>query len=256
MEGLSQNELIGVVTLIRDKKEYQQTIFDCGLLNELHQIVHHEQSSKNKYHGIWSEELKNKIIHQIIYRIVPKEERESFTNDHPLLLKINELKEDCERSSKISTSFICNMQGFYKEIDQLKKHIELIETTEIHDFIEKIKNLEYTIRHYEECFIKPLLKLEWIHEHEIVPPALNKNLNFNKDKCDYYRENITITLGLEYDIPHKRGFQEMYDNYQKEFNMNEKYKQKISKLIKEIEGLKKENDNLRKDNLVKLKELF
>ena len=80
MEGLSQNELIGVVTLIRDKKEYQQTIFDCGLLNELHQIVHHEHMN---------EKYKQKISKLIKEIEGIKKENDNLRKDN--LVKLKEL---------------------------------------------------------------------------------------------------------------------------------------------------------------------
>ena len=256
MDLLSQNELIGVVALIRDKKEYQECIFEYNLLNELHMIVHHEQSSKNKYHGQWSDELKNKVIHQILYRIIPTRERDTFTKDHPLLLKINELTEDNERGSEISGYFIGTMQGWTGEIASLKEHIKKIETTEISDFIETIKEHECIIRHYNECFVKPLLKLGWIDESQIIPKGLIRHPDLPESYRIYLRDHITTSFNLDMDIPPVVYFRNLCADYRKEFLMNEKYKQKITGLMTEISSLKKENDNLRKENVTKLKALF
>tara|TARA_Y100000590_G_C15732229_1_gene1017418 strand:+ start:1119 stop:1901 length:783 start_codon:yes stop_codon:yes gene_type:complete len=258
MEQLSQNELIGLVTLIRDKKEYQESIIKYKLLNELHMIVHHEQTSKNKYHGTWSDELKNKVIHQILYRIIPKDERENFTKDHPLLSKINELIEDNKRGDEISFRFMSSMNGWCDEIRALKKHIKRIETTEINEYIEKIKNLEYTIRHYEENFIRPLIKLNWIDRNMIIYNGLIKkpDITGTGDRKTIHSRYMCNVGSLDMVLPHRLYFEKLCELYSNEYFMNGEYQEKISELKKEIKTLKQENENIRKDNVDKLKGLF
>ena len=257
MEQLSQNELIGLVTLIRDKKEYQQAI-DYKLLHELHMIVHHEQSSKNKYHGKWSDELKNKVIHQILYKIIPKDERESFTKDHPLLLKINKLIEDNKRGDEISFRFMSSVNGWCDEIRALKKHIELIETTEINEYIETIANYENTIRYYEENFISPLFKLNWIDGGMNIYNGLIKkpDISGNGDRKTIHSRYMCNVGSLDMVLPHRVYFEKLCEHYSNEYFMNGEYQEKVSELKEEIKTLKQENENIRKDNVEKLKGLF
>jgi hypothetical protein len=259
MDSLSQNELIGLVALIRDKEEYQQKIYDYNLLNELHMIVHHEQSSKNKYHGIWSDELKNKVIHQILYRIIPKDERENFTKDHPLLSKINELIEDNKRGDKNSFTFFRLLQQRFDEIRSLKKRIKIIETTEINDFIEKIADYENKLNYYEMYLITPLIKLDWIDENMNIYNDLIKkpDVSGTGDRKTIYSRNMcSVGGGLDMVLPHRLYFKELCDNYSNEYFMNEKYKEKVCELMKEINTLKQDNDKIRKDNYDKIKKLF
>ena len=259
MEQLSQNELIGLVTLIRDKKEYQQTICDCKLLNELHLIVHHEQSSNNKYNGLWNDELKNKVIHQILYRIIPKDERYSFTKDHPLLSKIAELTEDNKRGSDISFQFISQMNGWLGEIGKLEKHIKMIETTEIKEYIEKIEYLECIHQQNTIHILNPLIKLDWIDQNMNVYDGIIKrpDISGNGNRSDIYsRDTCFRRCGLDLIIPHRLYYNQLCDSYRNEYHMNEKYKEKIHKLMEEIKTLKQENDNMRKDDVEKIKELF
>lgn len=259
MEQLSQNELIGLVTLIRDKKEYQQTIFDCELLNELHMIVHHEQSSNNKYNGLWTNELKNKVIHQILFRIIPKDERDSFTKDHPLLLKIAELKEDNERGRDFSVQFILQMNGWCSENGRLKEHINMIETTEIKEYIDKIEYLEYIHQHNTINFINPLIKLGWIDKNMNVYDGTIKrpDISGTGNRSEIYSRDTNFRgFGLDVIIPHRLYFDHLCDNYRDEYYMNEKYFDKIHKLMKEINTLKQENEKLRKDDVEKIKKLF
>lgn len=266
MEQLSQNELIGLVTLIRDKKEYQETIIKYNLLHELHMIVHHEQSSKNKYNGKWSDELKNKVIHQILYGIIPKDERENYTKDHPLLLKINKLIlkinkliEDNKRGDEISFRFMSSVNGWCDEIRALKKRIELIETTEINEYIKKIENYENIIRYYEKNLIEPLFKLNWIDRDMKIYNGLIKKPDIfgTVDRKTIHSRNICIVGGsLDMVLPHRLYFEKLCEHYSNEYFMNGEYQEKVSELKKEIKTLKQENENIRKDNVEKLKGLF
>ena len=43
-------------------------------------------------------------------------------------------------------------------------------------------------------------------------------------------------------LPYRLYFKELCDNYSNEYFMNEKYKEKVSELIKEIKTLKQENE--------------
>tara|TARA_B110000285_G_C14999999_1_gene550931 strand:+ start:43 stop:828 length:786 start_codon:yes stop_codon:yes gene_type:complete len=257
MEQLSQNELIGLVTLIRDKKEYQQTIFNCKLLNELHQIVHHEQSSNNKYNGIWTDELKNAVIHQILFRIIPKDERDSFTKDHPLLSKIAELSEANERGSDISFQFISQMNEWCSEIRRLKKHIQMIETTEIKEYIELIQHLESIHQHNTLHILNPLIKLGWIDENMNVGGTSKRpDISGNGNRKTIYSRVTHFGGGLDMVLPHRLYFNQLCDNYTDEYYMNDKYVDKIHKLMKEINTLKQENTQIRKDDVEKIKVLF
>ena len=53
---------------------------------------------------------------------------------------------------------------------------------------------------------------------------------------------VVLVVVLDMVLPHRLYFKELCDNYSNEYFMNEKYKEKVSELIKEIKTLKQENE--------------
>jgi hypothetical protein len=247
MDKLSQNELIGLTTIIRDKKKYQSFIGEHNLFRELHQIIHHEQSKNNRYHGEWSEHIRNYVIHQILWRIIPKEERSQYTKDHPLLKKIKELEEENESGDKLYGQLFHQLFSLHQEIHDLKKRISTYESLEIKDYIQKINELEYTITHHKMNFINPLLQLEWINNQQTIPGGLDPNISEVSRQLMLTQGEILI-YDLEYRLPHRLGYTNLCNKCDEIYHLNEKYKEKVKEL-------QKENDNLRKDMIRLIKNL-
>jgi hypothetical protein len=261
MEELSQNELIGIVTLIRDKKEYQDIITKYGLINELHQIVHHSQSDKNKYHGKWSDETRSRVIHQVLNKIIEKEDREGLLNEHPLLLKISEMKRSLKETSNLNDKYALQSTGNERKIARLRKHIEniekieKIETKELQtltkrekdrvknekdyierekDYIEREKDYQCLITHYEQNFVIPLLQAGWIHQDDAVPITFNKSIPENIRK--QHRDNGLMEI-IQWTLPHISYFKNIEQTSIQRGGMNLKYIDKIKELKKEIDRL-------------------
>ena len=268
MDKLSQNELIGLVTSIRDKKKYQELITLYDLTDELHQIVHHSQSDKNKYHGNWSYETRNRVVHQVLNKIIKKEEREDILNNHPLLVKISEIKKILKESSSLNDKYVIQSTGNNRKIEKLKKRIKTIEnvkkekikteqTKELKkriekekdyiekekdyiekekDYIEKEKDYSCIISHYEHNFVIPLLQCGWINEYDTVPITFNKSIPENIRK--QHRDNGYMEF-IQWTLPHISYVINLEKISIQRDEMNIKYINKIKELIKEIEEYKK-----------------
>ena len=261
MDKLSQNELIGLVTSIRDKKKYQELITLYDLTDELHQIVHHSQSDKNKYNGNWSDETRNRVVHQVLNKIIKKEKRKDILNNHPLLVKISEIKKSLKESSSLNDKYVIQSTGNNRKIEKLKKRIKTIEnvkkekikteqTKELKkhiekekdyiekekDYIEKEKDYNCIISHYEQNFVIPLLQCGWIHEDDTVPITFNKSIPENIRK--QHRDNGYMEF-IQWSLPHISYFINLEKISIQREEMNIKYINKIKELIKEIEEYKK-----------------
>ena len=221
MEELSQTELIGVVAIIRDKEEYQKYIYEKNLIRELHKIIHNERSEDNVYHGEWNKETRNYVIHQILWRIIPKEERVQYTKDHPLLKKIKELEDENESINKVDNSIHFRYTSMVMEICDLKRKISEYETLEIKNYIQQINEHIHTIDHYQTNFVNPLLKLGWINGPLIIPRGFDPNIS-EESRQRAINECLVYDHGLIYNLPHKKIVMQLSNKYKDEQKMNKK----------------------------------
>ena len=242
MEELSQTELIGVVALIRDKEEYQKSIYEKNLFRELHKIIHNERSEDNRYHGEWNEKTRNYVIHQILWRIIPKEERDQYTKDHPLLKKIKELEDENESINKVDNSIHFRYTSMIMEICDLKRKISEYETLEIKDYIQKIDGLIHTLDHYQTNFVNPLLKLGWINGQLIIPRGFDPNIP-EESRQRAITQCVVIDHQLDIVFPHKEYIMKLRDSYNDE-------KKRNKELLEEVKKITKRNEHLEKDNQI------
>jgi hypothetical protein len=281
MENLSQNELIGLVTHIREKKEYQNYIRKNSLLRELHRIVHHGKDEKNRYYGEWSIETRNYVIHQILYRIIPEEERSTFIKDHPLEKQNRFLKErvkDFAKSSDSNNKLYVNER--YQNL-KLKAKIysyeecgkaDIKETADLIENLKKELNIRAgLLRHISLSIIDPLIYKGWIKEKHLSVPTDRSGYEAVWEKgspvdsypvdfiyCGSATPFTGVTNGdiLGDFLPFRQNFDHLCNEYDDIYYMNEKYIHKIKEQNKIIKKLEEENKNLRNDNIKELEALL
>lgn len=249
---LTKEELVGIVAHIRDNEEYKEKVDKLKNKTILNEIIHHSQSGKNKFHGDWSEETKNYVIHQVINRILSKDERDKLLKEHPLLKKINEIENDKKLSEYCHFQFLNIFKQNSEKISKLKSRLEKVETTEVEQFIENEFKYIHLIRHYEENFVKPMVIYGWVDKQFTIPRSIDPNLPEKTRK--FLIENEIMDI-LQFDFPKKNEYYKIINIANERGEMNIKYQNKIKDLICENKKLKEEIKGIRKDRDRLIKEL-
>lgn len=248
----TKSELVGIVAHIRDNEEYKEKVDKLKNKTILNEIIHHSQSEKNKFYGDWTEETKNYVIHQVINRVLSKDERDKLLKEHPLLKKINEIEDHKKKSEYCNFQFFNKLKSNFYEINKLKTRLEKVETTDVEQFIDNEIKYQILIRHYEENFVKPMITYGWVDKKFTLPRAIDPNISENTR--NFIIENNMIDT-LQYDFPHKSYYYDIINIANERGEMNIKYQDKIKELIKENKKLKEENYNIRKDRDKLIKEI-
>jgi len=259
-ENLTQWELIYLAGVFR--VDYKDTI-DRDLLTELHTIVHHHEET-NPYHGDWGMYRRNCVIHQIFNKIVPKEDRVSFIEKHPLEKEVDELKRVLKEMDALYEFQSHEMFSIKKKEALINKKIRDYEdvsgiddkqTAEVlrgsrEDIINKIGY----IRHLTLTILHPLIEKGWIKsEHIDMPnhPSGYRRVNQGPiDIGDLEQEQLVPELIYEGGgIPFEGVRNEdILDRHLPPYGFVCSLNDMKLKLMEKVTGLTDENNKLKKDN--------
>jgi hypothetical protein len=262
-EKLSQRELIWLAGVIREKKKPDST----SIYKQLNAIVHHAKGEDNPYHGQWTHQTRNRVIHQIFNKTIPEEERKSFIEEHPLEQENKFLKNEIDMREELlnyySSEAVCNRIGMNDMENKLKEYdnVEKMDNKQIAEKFSELRK-EIIIRINHLCHITitiltPLILKGWVfpeyleiptHRSGYGPPPGPVNFDeIGKQLPTHYYgdgipfEGVTNEVILDVVLPPFEYVSSMND-------MNGKLFVKVKELQTEIESLTEKNKNLEKDN--------
>jgi len=264
-EKLSQRELIWLAGVMREKKKHGIT---STISKQLNAMTHHaKEGTNNPYHGQWTRQTRNHVIHQIFNKIIPEEERKSFIEEHPLEQENKFLKNEIQMREELikhySSKSAQNMLGTIKLENKLKEYenVEKMNHKQIAENLSELRK-EIIIRinhlsHITITILTPLILKGWVFPEYLEIPTHRSGygpppgpVNFDEIgkqlPTHYYGDGIPFEgvpneVILDAVLPRFEYVSSMID-------MNGKLFVKVKELQTEIESLTEKNKNLEKDN--------